>query len=393
MRRSRHWLMLLLLLGLAACGRGANQPLFGLSLLSPAMVVSVSEDGRYAVSSHENKNFVLWDIQRRTHEIISGNANIYSAYLIQGRDIFLWQDLDDVVHVQHVDGEVLERFAHFPTYGHVMAPDLETYLASDEDWGLYLGHGEAMLPLKDDGDSPSFPGSGKLLNLTLSAKGDVALSSGTAFDTADEIPITKSPPLEKDAIFSDYAGVVLWDLDTHQPLHKLSGNAVKTHATLSPDGKYVVSGDENRKTYVWDARSGELVNRPARVSAGVYITPKQSGKRYGDFDDSRLIDGPDDLDEEPVVNISFVGSRHYARIYAYSHYATLFSVDSPWPIKHFDLGTDPHPVTNDYSRNAAIDSAPHANLLVTGQRSGGGINVYRFDPEAQTLERIWAPSP
>jgi len=58
-----------------------------------------------------------------------------------------------------------------------------------------------------------------------------------------------------------------------------------------------------------------------------------------------------------------------------------------------DLGTDPFPATHSYARNAAIDAAPEANVLVTGQRSSGGINVYRFHPERQTLERIWAPQP
>ncbi len=59
------------------------------------------------------------------------------------------------------------------------------------------------------------------------------------------------------------------------------------------------------------------------------------------------------------------------------------------PLKYLDLGTDPYPATREYVRNTAIDSAPAAGILVTGQANGPGINVYRYDKAARTLKRIW----
>jgi len=82
-------------------------------------------------------------------------------------------------------------------------------------------------------------------------------------------------------------------------------------------------------------------------------------------------------------------SQYYLRFGYESHTAALFEVDNPWPIKYFDLGDDPFPATASYSRNLAIDTAPKANILVMGQRDGGGILVYRFDPDELTLERVW----
>ncbi len=395
MKRCHRWLTLFALAVLTACSQGANQSLFGLSALSPAMVVSVSEDGHYAVSSHRDNELVLWNIEQRTHKAISDSANIYSAYFIQGRDVFLWQDLDDVVHVQRVDGEVLNRFAHFPTYGHAMAPDMETYLASDEDWGLYLGHGEAMQALKDDGDSPSFAGIGKLLNLDLSAGQNIALSAGRGLDGRDETPISASPPRVDGQLSSRYAGVVLWDLDTRQPLHKLPGNASKTHATLSPNGKYALSVDENIHHKIWNVDVGGQPYRVSTLGSGMW-KPSETG--LGDFDASGVrLKYPDDFPEGfsggAQLGVHFVSDSAYVVIFTDHPYAVFYRTGDPFAHEIMSLGEDPFPAVSDYSRNAAIASAPHANLLVTGQRSGGGINVYRFDAEAQTLERIWAPRP
>jgi len=84
---------------------------------------------------------------------------------------------------------------------------------------------------------------------------------------------------------------------------------------------------------------------------------------------------------------------HFVILHTYQPYAVLYELGDPFAHAIMDLGTDPFPATDSYARNAAIDAAPKAHLLVTGQRSGGGINVHRFHPERQTLERIWAPQP
>jgi len=381
------------LLLLSACTGQAGSFTPSATNFSEAMVVSVSSDGRYAISSHRERELVLWDIAERSHAVISRNANIYSAYFVPQRDAFLWQDLDDLVRVQTVEGEELLRFRHFPTYGHVIGPDLETYLASDERWRLYLGWGDEQRPIKQDGESPSFVGSGKLLNLALSADAERVVSSGNS--VIDVVPISEAPAIEADRIYSDYAGVVLWDLTTGEPLQKFSGNSAKTHAGLSPDGEYVVSVDENGKSFVWRSASGAPAYRPSRLGSGIFV-PSETG--IGNYDKRNLrlhypTDFPEGFDGGPQLNVQFVGPEHYVVLHTYHPYAVLYELGDPFAHAIMDLGTDPFPATDSYARNAAIDSAPEANILVTGQRSGGGINVYRFDPERQTLERLWAPTP
>jgi hypothetical protein len=115
------------------------------------------------------------------------------------------------------------------------------------------------------------------------------------------------------------------------------------------------------------------------------------------FDDSKLIEPPSDLNRVTsvpgVLSVRFLSKSDFVLLPTHSHYAVLFNGDSPWPRRYLDLLESPFPSTFRYDRNASIDSAPAAHILVTGQRDSGGINVYRYDPDKQTLKRIWAPTP
>jgi len=130
--------------------------------------LSVSNDGRYVATAHADQRIVLWDIKTKTKKTISTSGNIYSVYFTKGRNLFLWQDLNNVVHLARVDGADAKSWKHFPTYGHIISSNLEHYFSSDKDWNIFYGHGPTLVPVKKDGDSPSFLGSGKLLNMQFS---------------------------------------------------------------------------------------------------------------------------------------------------------------------------------------------------------------------------------
>ena len=361
----------------------------------PAMVVSVSSDGRFALSSHRDNRIVLWDLGRKEKSLISDNANIYSAYFVRGTGLFLWQDLDDVVHIQGVDGEKVDSFHHFATYGHVLSADLKDYVSSDATWGLFHGWGDAMRPIKQDGQSPSFLGQGKLLNLTLANAGNFLLSAGRGYDIPDNLPITDHGAVNPEQRYSNYAGVVLWDLPSGRPLFKFPGNTVKTNATLSPDGQYIVSGCENGMSFVWKTTSGELYPEPASLYHGLLNTNNSEKSENWTYDKTGLIPPPKDLGGRggATVAIKFIDQQHYLRLLTDSPYAVLFHINNPLPLKYLFLGRNPFPAVSDYSRNVAIDSAPDAGVLVMGQREGSGIIVYKYHAEKKELEKVWVGDP
>ena len=387
MRIRRLWLLLSLSFA-AILVQGCDGSSAGERPSTPVYSLSVSSNGRYVVSTHGDRRLVLWDLVTRTRRVLSSNANIYSARFVRGRPLFIWQDLEKVVHLQSTSGEEISRWALArDTYGHLLSPDLKTYVYSDEGYGVHVRLGEKEYTLKRS-DPGTFLGTGKLFNLDLSPDGGTILSAGDCspyFGTAEGF----SPERQAQKGYRDYECLILWDIKTYSPLAKLPGNIAKTYATFSPDGKYVVSGDENGHCYVWNTASAKKLFRLASLRRGILVdTSKGPGKFV--WDNRGLIPRPKDYNGEAVISFKFIDlDNHYLRITANQHYAILYAIDNPLPLKYLDLGTKPYPATREYARNTAIDSAPAAGILVTGQANGPGINVYRYDKTTRTLKRIW----
>ncbi|TVP52679.1 MAG: WD40 repeat domain-containing protein, partial [Halomonas sp.] len=318
--------------------------------LEPVMALGVSSDGKYVVTTHEDGALVLWDVERKKREVLSNEANIYSAYFIEESDAFLWQDQNDLVYVQSVNGEVIEKFEHFPTYGHLMDSTFSDYLASDIDWNIFHGYGDDMQPVMQDGVSPSFKGSGKILKLTLSEQGRKFVSAGLGDRESPSVDEVSAVAPERR--FSNYTGVTLWNLDTFQPIAMLPGNSFKVDATISPDGQWVVSGDENGIGLFWDTNTPEDRKRLADYDHGIFLEGLPEGLPENEYrDKSELIPVPESskpnqwggilsLATSTTIAIAFInGSEEFLRI-GYSQYrsdgssqtyAGLFEAGNPWP--------------------------------------------------------------
>ena len=51
----------------------------------------------------------------------------------------MWQDTNNIVHIQNVNGQEVKQFPHFQTRGHIITMDKAFYLSAD-GWGkLYKG--------------------------------------------------------------------------------------------------------------------------------------------------------------------------------------------------------------------------------------------------------------
>jgi len=356
---------------------------FNESRYSPAMALSVSSDGKHVVSTHLNGEVYVWDVVRHTKKEIAKHANIYSAYFIKDSDKFMWQDdLNDEVHIESVEGkEVLSFDPGLATYGHVMSSDLKHYFASSENWDVISGYGSHQKIIKKGFSSDGFYAGGKLLNLVLSTDNRYLLSSGEAVSHVDSKPMDeKHGPLRSGGYlgspYSFYSGVVLWDVSTGQPIYKLVGNSVKTFGDISPDNKYVVTGDENTLMYLWGTKDGKR-----------------------DIKDSILEQMPPILLEEinktsangQIVDIKFIDTHgDYLRFSKRMTYAMMYNVHEKKLKKYLPLGKSPYPSVICYAC-LTIDTAPKANILAIAQNNNSGIIVYKFDDKKQTLKKIWTP--
>ena len=362
---------------------------------APVMTASVSSDGAYALTAHRDQKLILWDLAHQTREIISRDANSYAAYFVKEQPVFVWQNLDNIVKVQSLSGEIKQQFTlDRPVYGHLMTRDLQTYYYSDLGWSLFRRNADGTSQTLKATDDNAFLGYHKLLNLAMDNAELRLVTAGSGEPKGFEPPYyqTLAEVLEDGENYKRLYSVALWDLNSGEPIAKLDGNSSKTHAAISPDGQWVVSGDENGIGLYWNTTAPEQRYRLARYHLGIFVddTPYEPGDPRN-RNKSMLIEAPSGARDNTLAVAFIDHSRYYLRFGNNSHIAALFETGSPWPVKYFDLGAAPELVTygSQYSRNTAIATAPEAGVLVMGHRSGGGISVYRFNAEALTLERIW----
>ncbi|KYK85515.1 hypothetical protein SA2200_09425, partial [Aggregatibacter actinomycetemcomitans serotype d str. SA2200] len=180
----------------------------GCSATSGVVSLGVSSDGRYVITAHGKDELVLWDIAKKEKKLLAKNANSYSAYFIPDSHEFMWQDTDNVVHIQNVNGEELKQFPHFETEGHAITSDKSFYLSADK-WGkLYKGYGDNLVPVyTDEPVGPSQP-------YTLSIHGNYILSTYDTITGRNDPPAEINPtanPINPDIHKkSSYGGVTLW---------------------------------------------------------------------------------------------------------------------------------------------------------------------------------------
>lgn len=352
----------------------------------PVLSLSVSSDGRYVISAHASQDadrhkpigqLVLWDIEKKEKTILSRNANAFSAFFIPDSHEFMWQDNKNLVHIQNVEGKEIESFPHFQVKTHIMSADKQFYLSSDMQGNgqLYKGYGKDLVPVYTDGGIP-FP-------LTLSMSKDYFLSATetctTSPDPVADTNLTINPVNPDSSKKSSYTGVTLWDRYTLKPVARLYGNCGYTTGLISPNGDWVVTGGENFGNYMWEIHN--IMNRQ-RLSLK--------------FDNI-----PEKLQEKQITKISviayaFVTDTEFVAVRQSGNYdgygdeiAAVYSVGEPQIKGYVEIGNDPSISTNYYQRNLSVSSSPKAHILVTGQATGGGINVYKYHPEKMELEKIW----
>ena len=365
----------------------------------PALSVSVSTDGRYAISGHAARktNSVsprgqmdLWDIEKKQKTILSDNANSFSALFIPDSHEFMWQDQNDIVHVQNVDGQEIKSFKHPHVQNHRITADKSFYLSVDF-WGrIYKGYGDEIQPVYTDGGPTINPYSLSIVDNYFLSVTDTCHGLD---DPVAETNLTANPVNLSSSKKSSYDGVTLWDKNTLKPIAKLIGNCGSTNGLISPDGKWVITGGENTTYYMWEIDN--LNNRqPLSIpnNWGIYDEEK--------YKNDKSIPLPEKLKDEPVsvgtVAYAFLSETDYVGLGRSGRkngegfqFAALYKAGEPWIKAYVEIGNNPSISTNYFQRNLSVSSSPTAHILVTGQATGGGINVYKYHPDKMELEKIW----
>ena len=368
----------------------------------PALSVSVSTDGRYVISGHASRKahwsqpigqIVLWDIEKKTKQIISTKANALSAMFIPDSHEFMWQDGNDIIYVQNVEGQQIKSFKHpFTIQNHRITADKAFYLSADANNHLYLGYGENIKTVYNDGASI-----GKPVDLSIVGNYFLAVTSPCASQDAPvaETNLTANPVNPSSSKKSSYDGVVLWDKTTLKPIAKLNGNCGATSGLISPDGKWVIAGGENFRNYMWSTNDfNQRLGLEQVDDSVIYREPIAPNKQHP-------IPVPQKYDEKQInrsdtVTVAFLTEKDFILLQESSHsngkgneLARLFTVGDRWIKGYVEIGNNPSISTDYFQRNLSVSSSPTAHILVSGQATGGGINVYKYHPDKMELEKIW----
>ena len=366
----------------------------------PVISISVSTDGRYAISGHAARKtnsvsprgqMVLWDIEKKQKTILSDNANSFSALFIPDSHEFMWQDQNDIVHMQNVEGQEIKSFKHPHVQNHRITADKAFYLSVDF-WGrIYKGYGDEIQPVYTDGGPTINPYSLSIVDNYFLSVTDTCHGLD---DPVAETNLTANPVNPSSSKKSSYDGVTLWDKNTLKPIAKLIGNCGSTNGLISPDGKWVITGGENGTYYTWEINN--LNNRLRLAYQDLYI---KEGK-LKEYDETKVLYIPKEVEERGIsfgtvayaflTESEFIGlGRSANKNGKGNEFAALFTVGNPWVIGYVEIGNNPSISTNYFQRNLSVSSSPTAHILVTGQATGGGINVYKYHPDKMELEKIW----
>ncbi|WGE74489.1 WD40 repeat domain-containing protein [Actinobacillus equuli] len=365
----------------------------------PVISISVSTDGRYAISGHAPREtnsvspkgqMVLWDIEKKTKTILSDNANSFSALFIPDSHEFMWQDQDNFMHVQNVKGEEITRFKHRHVQNHRITADKSFYLSVDF-WGdIYKDYGDKLQPVYTDGGPTINPYSLSIVDDYFLSVTDTCHGSNAP---VAETNLTVNPVNPSSRKKSSYDGVTLWDKHTLKPVAKLIGNCGATNGLISPDGKWVITGGENGAHYMWEIdnpNNRQVLSMPNNWE--LYTEEELKNDKSTPL--------PEKLKERPIsvgtVAHAFLSEKDFIGLGRSGgkngkgfEFAALYAAGEPWIKAYVEIGNDPSISTNYFERNLSVSSSPTAHILVTGQATGGGINVYKYHPDKMELEKIW----
>lgn len=281
--------------------------------LSPVNIVSLASSGDYAVSSHHNGEIILWDVKAQKSRLIAKDSNKESAYFIKKGNNFLWQDMQaNRVHIQNTTGEGVFSFhLDYPVRNVIMTTDLERLYTCDIHANLYA---------HQDGKS------------TILKKGrflEVALSNNDKF-----------------LLISGFDGVMLWN--EKELVRQFSGLVGKVVAAISPDNKYVVAGDEQGTSIVWDV-----------VSEKVLFKNQQN---------------------KAILTIKFIDLAGHYLCFNKDGAAVLYNINAPALKKNVYFGK---------KYNQEIDTAPQAQTLVLSRAKTARVVFFHFDSKKQNFNKIW----
>lgn len=293
--------------------------------------ISVSSDGHYALSAHENHALLLWDLHNRTYHVISRNADPNSTYFIPYSDRFIWQTPSGRIVVENVKQQIIKQ---------ISTGKLNHHFSSLV--------GQEHLSLIKNCDSNGI--------LVLDRNSNAITHRITTL--IGNCAVTLDPKLTTIVGGDEQSHAFIWDAKTGKRLFQLYDIF---------DGKFIKLKHPDKDGFFWRIDKSLLTVMP----------PKD------------WIDEQGFRDSQANLQFVYIDQEHYLRFITYVPFSILYQTHDPKPLKYLPLGRNPFPNVSDYRRADAIASSWQAHVLVVGQAHNDGILVYQYQSTTQQLTLSW----
>ena len=285
------------------------------------MVASISSDGRYVITTNLNRHAYLWDLKQHTQkQLPTYPVNIFSAYFVKHSHRFMIQnDASNEVLIKNVQGKTLKYFnPKVATRGEVITHDLSTWLGSDKFFQLYRHHHGKTQQFFYYWCGPNYKDEKK------PPKG-MPYSCSSAMGSGGKTFSLSLSSNESYLTTSDGGGrLYIWSTQG-KLIKKFKKNNSETFNSISPDGHYVVTGDVQKHSVVYDLKKLKIAHSIA------IATPKRSeAKQFFQANDPRIMS---------VTGINFISKQYYLASFTTDpknfHYLGLYklnhNIKPPYP--------------------------------------------------------------
>ena len=355
--------------------------------------LAFSADGAALVWGGSNGTVVRWDVagQRLDGEPISVGAISTLAISPDGKLLALGDKQGTIRLWQMPERNALgTRLQTTAISGLAVSPDGDTVAVGGEHLALWSASGrEQRIDLRDNGVlSVAFDGTGTLL-ASSGKEGTVRLwdvatgeQLGSPIQARKETDYVWRVALTPDgatvAAVSD-GSIGLWDVKTHELIGRLpTGEAKEVYAiALSPDGRTLATGGEDRLVRLWDLATRRAIGQPLDGHAAVVwsLAFSSDGKTLASGDDDgglRLWD----VAHTRALGPPLAGPSTRIAGLAFSPDGTMLAAAGFWrELLLFDLQTrqplgDPLLERSEYDVVRSVAFNPAGTLMVAGEQDG-----------------------
>jgi len=363
---------------------------------SHARFISVSNDGKYAISSNANNNIYLYNLDKKSITKVNDKpANGISANFIGKTNNFIYQDKEDNL-VKVVNGNNLKVIKTFD-------PMFQTIGANilNEKMNIYVGSDNK----------------GNLVIEDISKDKPLSYMYGNQYQSMYRAYVPKFSS-DETKIIETTSGGELWIFDIEQvfkmdkdnPKNQIEivKNVGQTMNAIDPNGQFVYTMDQHTGS-TYNLETGKTPKKTAFF--GVQSIPdvtyqkSDSRKKYfmSDITNFKFIDKDKIIVTFQGKNQPYLWAFFYTPskldwdnydvrpIFKSDEYAPLTKDPLKFVTGNYRDNTDPFPIVGGY--NTTFDTSVEAHKLVMAQANGDGIMVYNYNPKDESLKIDWVGVP